>query len=625
MDLRSTPEQLSEAVLCYRDVMVEMRDGVCLATDIYLPANREGPFPAILERTPYGKHKPSRSELRAGANAPMTREETAAEFCGAGYALIFQDCRGRYRSEGVFTKYTAEGADGYDAIAWVAAQPWCSGKVCTMGLSYCAHTQLAAACLAPPALAGMILDSGGFSNAYRSGIRQGGAFELKQATWAWNQSQDSRAAEADPTMRAALAAEDVIAWFKRMPWSKGQSPVRWQPEYEAYLLDQWQSGTFNDYWKIVGLYAEGYYDKIPDIPILLMSSWYDVYVKATFDNFAGLDFGRHRPEVIMGPWTHGDRTKRIVGDVDFGPKAVFDGHAGETWSAFRIACFDRWLKGADAPAGEPPIRLFLMGGGSGNLTPAGHLDHGGRWISASYWPLPQARMTTFFLRADGSLSTERPASADDCLTYDFDPSHPVPTIGGALTSGRPVFEGGAFDQREDVRFFGCHEPGLPLSARPDVLSFETEPLDEDVAVVGPIEVELWVSSDALDTDFTAKLIDVYPSSKDFPTGFAMLLSDSIFRCRYRQSWEEPKPLTPGEVFRITIEPFATANLFKAGHRIRLDISSSNFPKFDVNPNTGGPEGIGRTFNIARNTVHMSAARPSRLLLRLISPKLLPDL
>ncbi len=510
-------------------------------------------------------------------------------------------------------------ADGYDTIAWVAAQRWCAGKVFTMGLSYCAHTQLAAACLAPPALAGMILDSGGFSNAYRSGIRQGGAFELKQATWAWNQARDSRAAEVDPTMRAALAAEDITAWFKRMPWSRGRSPVRWQPEYEAYLLDQWQRGTFDDYWKVVGLYAEGYYDKIPDIPILLMSSWYDVYVKTTFDNFTGLNFGKHRPQVIMGPWTHGDRTKRIVGDVDFGPNAVFDGHVGETWSAFRIACFDRWLKGAEVSASEPPIRLFLMGGGSGHLTPAGHLDHGGRWIAAAQWPLPEARATAFFLRADGSLSTERPVSADDCLTYDFDPSNPVPTIGGALTSGRPVFEGGAFDQREDVRFFGCNAPGLPLSARPDVLTFETEPLDEDVAVVGPIEIELWVSTDAPDTDFTAKLIDVYPSSKDFPTGFAMLLSDSIFRCRYRKSWEQPEPITPGEVFRITIEPFATANLFKAGHRIRLDVSSSNFPKFDVNPNTGGPEGIGRTFNIARNTVHISVNRSSNITLRLASP------
>ena len=200
------------------------------------------------------------------------------------------------------------------------------------------------------------------------------------------------------------------------------------------------------------------------------------------------------------------------------------------------------------------------------------------------------------------------------MTYDFDPSDPVPTIGGALTSGQPVFEGGAFDQREAPRFFGCRNPGLPLSARRDVLSFESTPLDQGLAVIGPITVELFVSSDAPDTDFTAKLIDVYPPSDDYPTGFAMILTDGIFRCRYRKGWDRPEELVPDEAFRITIEPFATANFFAKGHRIRLDISSSNFPKFDVNPNTGAPEGRGRTRRIARNTVFCDAVRPSRIVL-----------
>lgn len=198
----------------------------------------------------------------------------------------------------------------------------------------------------------------------------------------------------------------------------------------------------------------------------------------------------------------------------------------------------------------------------------------------------------------------------------------MPTIGGALTSGQPVFEGGAFDQREDPRFYGCTMPGLPLSFRPDVLMFETEPLEKDVAVVGEIAVELWVSSDALDTDFTAKLIDVHPPNEDYPTGFAMNISDGIFRCRYRESGEEPRPVVPGEIFRIVVEPFATANLFKAGHRIRIDISSSNFPKFDVNPNAGVPEGTGRVFVVALNTIHISAVHPSRVLLPLAEPGML---
>jgi putative CocE/NonD family hydrolase len=214
-----------------------------------------------------------------------------------------------------------------------------------MGLSYAAHTQMAAACLAPPALAVMILDSGGFSNAHRCGIRQGGAFELKQATWAWNHGMDSRLCEREPQVRTSLAAEDVTAWFKRMPWSEGNSPLRWEPEYEAYLLDQWRRGAFDDYWKKIGLYAAGYYQDIPDIPVLLMSSWYDAYVPTTFENYAGLNRGVRSPQVIMGPWTHGDRTMRVFGDVDFGPEAPFDGNVGESWMAVRLSFFDKWLKG----------------------------------------------------------------------------------------------------------------------------------------------------------------------------------------------------------------------------------------------------------------------------------------
>lgn len=595
-----------------RDVMVTLRDGVRLATDVYLPAQDDGPFHTILERTPYGKHLASRSELTLGRERPMSRAEVAAAFCSAGYAVVFQDCRGRYGSEGEFTKYLSEAPDGYDTIQWIADQPWCTGKVGTMGLSYAAHTQLAAACLAPPALAGMILDSGGFSNAYRCGIRQGGAFELKQATWAYNRAQEGRACAENPELRAALAAESIIDWFGRMPWSRGNSPIRWEPEYESYLLEQWQNGAFDDYWKALGIYAAGYYDRIPDIPVLLMSSWYDVYVPTTFENLAGLSRGNHRPELVMGPWTHGNRTQRIFGDVDFGSAAPFDGNIGESWLQFRIDCFDRWLKGA-APAKEVPVRLFVMGGGTGKKTEAGFLDHGGRWIEAASWPPPQVCESAFHLHADGTLSADGPAAADGSLTYDFDPRDPVPTIGGALTSGQPVFEGGAFDQREDRRFLGCRTPGLPLSSRPDVLMFETEPLTADITVIGPVELHLWVSSDALDTDFTAKLVDVHPPSVDYPTGFAMNLSDGIFRCRYRHSWEHPEPIRSGEVFEIVIELFATANLFKAGHRIRLDVSSSNFPKFDVNPNTGAPEGKGRAKNIARNTVHFGSGTPSRLL------------
>lgn len=627
MNLRATAADAAVSpagdIAVIRDVMVTMRDGVRLATDIYRPA-RDGvaldaPLPVLLERTPYGKHLQSRSEIDVGMHEPRLRADVAREFARGGYVVIFQDCRGRHGSEGDFTKYLSEAADGFDTMAWITRQPWCDGRIGTFGLSYAAHTQMAAACLNPPGLACMVLDSGGFSSAYRCGIRQGGAFELKQATWAYRQAKESRRAQADPSIARALEAEDIRDWFTAMPWAEGRSPVRWQPEYESYLLEQWRRGTFDAYWRQLGLYAAGHYDTLPKIPVMLMSSWYDAYVHTTFDNYAGLRREPQRAvEVIMGPWTHGNRNATAFGDVDFGHAASFDGNVAANWIAYRRQWFDRWLK-PDAPknAAGPRVRVFLMGGGSGRKTAAGKLDHGGRWLGAADWPPPDAQSRSYYLEPEGRLALAVPTIADARADYDFDPRDPVPTIGGALTSGEPVFEGGAFDQREDARFFGCTHPGLPLAARRDVLAFETAPLAEDVAVIGPVTVDLWVSSSAADTDFTAKLIDVHPPSADYPAGFAMNITDGIFRCRYRSGWDQPTPIVPGEAFRITIEPFATANLFKAGHRIRLDISSSNFPKFDVNPNTGGPEGRGRVANVARNSVYMDAARPSRLVLPVV--------
>jgi putative CocE/NonD family hydrolase len=613
----------ADDIAVIHDVMVTMRDGVRLATDVYRPARGgvalDAPLPVLLERTPYGKHLRSRSEIDVGMHEPRLRADVAREFARGGYVVIFQDCRGRHGSEGDFTKYLSEAADGFDTMAWITRQPWCDGRIGTFGLSYAAHTQMAAACLNPPGLSCMVLDSGGFSSAYRCGIRQGGAFELKQATWAYRQAKESRRAQADPSIARALEAEDICEWFTAMPWAEGRSPVRWQPEYESYLLEQWRHGTFDAYWQQLGLYAAGHYDTLPKIPVMLMSSWYDAYVHTTFDNYAGLRRDPQRAvEVIMGPWTHGNRNATAFGDVDFGSAASFDGNVAANWIACRRQWFDRWLK-PDAPenAVGPRVRVFLMGGGSGRKTAEGKLDHGGCWLGATDWPLPNAQSRSYYLEPEGRLALAVPTIADARADYDFDPRDPVPTIGGALTSGEPVFEGGAFDQREDARFFGCMHPGLPLAARRDVLAFETAPLAEDVAVIGPVTVELWVSSSAADTDFTAKLIDLHPPSADYPAGFAMNITDGIFRCRYRSGWDHPTPIVPGEAFRITIEPFATANLFKAGHRIRLDISSSNFPKFDINPNTGGPEGRGRVVDVARNSVYMDAARPSRLVLPVV--------
>ena len=606
-----------------RDVMIAMRDGVKLATDIYRPARdglaAGGRFPVILERTPYGKTQVSRSEIDVGMTTSRPRPEVAAWFVRQGYIVAYQDCRGRYASAGEFVKYLSDGEDGYDTVAWLAAQPWCNGKVATMGLSYAAHTQGSLACLNPPALAAMVIDSGAFSNAYQSGIRSGGAFEMKQVTWAFNQAKESPLAQANPLLRAALDQEDLIDWFKVMPWKPGHSPVRWIPEYEEYLFAQWTHGVFDGYWKQLGIYAEGYYDQFADVPQIHMSSWYDAYVRTATDNYVALSKKKRGPvRLIMGPWTHGDRSKSYAGDVDFGAAATIDNNLAPHWRAFRLRWFDHWVRGAaNGVDKEPAVRLFLMGGGSGRRNVDGRLDHGGRWIAGDDWPLPQAEFTRYYLHADGRLDTAKPAAKAAPRAYDYDPDDPVPTMGGPLTSGAPVFVGGAFNQVDDERFFGVRHPGLPLAARHDVLVFETPPLSADTAVIGPIVVHLYVASNCVDTDFTAKLVDVHPPNADYPRGFAMNLCDGILRCRYRKSWVKPALMTPGKACEITIEPFATCNLFRAGHRIRLDISSSNFPRYDVKSNTGEPDGRAQTRRIATNTVFVDRKRASHVVLPIV--------
>jgi putative CocE/NonD family hydrolase len=606
-----------------RNVMAPMRDGVRLACDVYRPAiggrPMEEPLPVLLERTPYGKDQVSRSERTAKNPAPKSRAEVAEYFTARGYVVVYQDCRGRYGSEGVFIKYLSDGADGYDTVVWLTKQPWCNGKVGTMGLSYAAHTQAALACLNPPGLAAMFLDSGGFSNAYQSGIRQGGAFELKQATWAFANARVSPRVQADPVASAALAAVDIRDWFMRMPWKPGHSPLQWAPEYEEYLFEQWTHGAFDDYWRQAGIWAEGFHDQYADVPMVHMSSWYDPYPRTATENYIALAKRKRGPvRLILGPWTHGDRSLTYAGDVDFGPNATLDGSLAEDYRDLRRRWFDRWLKGTDNGVDrEPPVRIFVMGGGSGRRTAEGRLDHGGRWRAEQDWPLPDTAYQPYYLHADGSLSPEAPADDPSPLAFDFDPRHPVPTIGGTISSGAPVMEGGAFDQVESERFFGSRPPYLPLATRPDVLVFQTAPLNEPVEVTGPITVRLWADSSCPDTDFTAKLIDVYPPNEDYPHGFAMNLTDGILRLRYRGSWEQPKLMTPGEIVTIEITPFPTSNLFAAGHRIRLDISSSNFPHFDVNPNTGAPEGTGQTARVATNRVYMDGARPSHVVLPVI--------
>ena len=623
----AAPDGPYEVVL-ESNVRVAMRDGVKLATDVYRPARGgkavAGRFPAIMERTPYGRNVTSfRDITQANPKTPKTRAEVAAVYVRQGYVVVFQDCRGRYDSEGEFVKYLSEGADGFDTCRWLVAQPWSDGRIGTMGLSYAAHTQGALACLNPPGLKAMVLDCGGFSNAYQDGIRQGGAFELKQVTWAYNLGLESPEAQKDPRLMAALKGVDLKAWFASMPWKPGHTPLSLIPDYEAYVLDQWRHGNFDAYWKQVGIYAEGSYGQYADAAMIHMSGWYDAYSRSTTDNYVALSKKKTGPvRLIMGPWTHGARSTTYSGDIEFGPGSTLDALGHGDYDAQRLAWFDRHLKGSSKADPDPPVRLFVMGGGAdgkgvAKKTPEGRLMHGGAWRTASAWPIADAKLTAFHLHADGALATAAPKAGDEPVSYDFDPNHPVPSIGGTITSGEPLMRGGGYDQREGPTVYGSRQPYLPLEARPDVLVFQTPPLKEDVEVTGAIEAELWIASDGPDTDFTIKLIDVYPPSADYPEGYALNLTDGILRCRYRDSWEKPTMMTPGQVYPIKVAAFPTSNLFKAGHRIRLDVSSSNFPHFDVNPNTGAPEGTGLTRRVAKNSVFVDAGRPSRVLLPVI--------
>ena len=604
---RSEPEY---EMLKQGDVMVPSRDGTLLATDVYLPSSGgnpvSGPFPTVMERTPYDKQAPGRAE-------------TALYFASRGYAVVFQDVRGRFKSQGAFVKYLDDPNDGHDTVEWIARQSWSNGKIGTFGISYGAHTQAALAATNPPHLACLFMDSGGFTNSYDNSCRNGGAFELRQITWAYTSATSSQEALQDPKVRAALEAEDLHRWFQRMPWKKGHSPLRWAPEYEDYIFQMWTSADFDDYWKQIGICNQLYFDYYSDVPQLHMGSWYDPYTLTTTQNYTGLSPIKKGPvHLLLGPWTHGAHDVSFAGDVDFGPQATIHSNLADDYNDLRLRWFDRWLKGMDNRVElKNSVRIFVMGDGDGRKNGLGRLNHGGRWRDEQEWPLARTRYAEFYFHADGFLSVEKPLSGIEPSRYLFDPRDPVPTIGGNISSGADIMEGGAFHQQESPRFYCSKEPYLPLASRHDVLVFQTPPLEEDVEVTGPISVKFWASSSAVDTDFTAKLVDVHPANDDYPQGFDMNITDGIIRARYRNSFEKAELMTPGQVYQFTIKLYPTSNLFARGHRIRVDVSSSNFPRLDVNPNTGEPLGLSRRTQVAENALYHDADHPSHILLPLI--------
>ncbi|MBI4473972.1 MAG: CocE/NonD family hydrolase [Acidobacteria bacterium] len=590
-----------DAVLFQKDVMIPTRGGTRLATDIYRPARNGVPveerLPILLQRTPYNKE---------GGGLV----EGAKYFVRNGYVVALQDIRGRYKSEGSFHKYDeVTASDGYDTIQWLAKLPYTDGKVGMWGTSYGAHTQADAAKLNPPNLKALLLNFGGLSNGWKVKVRNHGAFELgQQLGCAWEEAGSD-----DPAVRAALQAEPIEKWFTAMPLRKGLNPLSISPEFESYVIQEMTHGDYDEYWKGLGVNWAEHYAGTADIPMLHVGGWYDTYAASTLENYLGLSKTKRSPiRLMFGPWTHGGNANSTAGEVDFGRDAAMPNFSRE----LHLQWFDHYLKGKPSPVSSwPPIRLFVMGTGDGHKDANGRLYHGGYWRDEKEWPLPGTNFVKYYFKGDGSLDTGMPIAGSSPTTYRYDPHNPVPTIGGAFSG---ALRRGAFDQRERENGFpGSKPPYLPLKARPDVVVFQTEPLKEDVEVIGPIKVVLYASSTAVDTDFTAKLLDVYTPSKDFPNGFDMNLTDGIIRARYRNSPLRQELMKPGEVYQFVIEAFPTANVFKKGHRIRIDISSSNFPRFDVNPNTGEPLGQHRRMITADNSIHHDAVRPSHVVLPIV--------
>ena len=606
-----SPEEYEVGVV--KDLMVPMRDGVKLATDIYYPAKDGAPvpgkFPVLLSRTPYGKN-PSRPPDGTMTKEEQNRRNPATYFASRGYVVVLQDCRGRYNSEGTFYIDVNEGPDGYDAVEWAARQPWSNGKVGTFGASYLSQVQNALAVLRPPHLAAMFVMVGA-SDYYEEGAYRGGAYTLlHNLYYPLAFASTSQEAEKNPALRAAMleaiSSEHLGGWLSGYPFRPNASPVLLSPINQKWFQDQIDHYAFDDYWKQNGYNFEINYDKYPDIPIYFLSGWYDLFEHGSLRNFMGMAARHKSPtKLMMGPWVHGIGT-RGSGDVDFGPTAevrMVDQEA--RW-------FDQVLKGKNTGVlDEARVHVFVMGGGSGMRTQMnGRMDDGGEWFATTAWPPPESASRAYYLHADGSLSEKAPTE-EAPSAYAFDPHHPVPTIGGQIDSGKNFSPDGPRDQKCSLKIPYC-DNDLPLSSRRDVLTFETPPLDSDVTIAGAVTVDLWISSSAPDTDFTAKLVDVSAPNRDYPWGFAMNLEDRIIRARLAIDTSKPQLLKPGEVRKVTIDLLGVANRFQKGHRIRVDISSSNFPFFDVNPNTGERPGYQTHEQVAINTVYHDKDHPSRV-------------
>jgi putative CocE/NonD family hydrolase len=557
------------------DVDVPMRDGVVLRANVYRPA--DGRWPVLLTRLPYGKDLPL-------GNASLDPVQAARR----GYVVIVQDTRGRFMSEGDWRPFEAEAQDGVDTIAWAAGLPYADGQVGMYGMSYFGFTQWCAAIQQPPALKA-IVPAVTWCDPLNGMAFRGGAVELgSAASWGLQMGFDqlARAHRGNlPALGAAIAAlareldELGPAGYASLPLAEF-GPLRRHAVMDRFFeqLQRPMDRQLLDPITIVGKH-----DRV-QVPTFNVGGWYDIFLADTLANFSAMRRLGRPTKLLIGPWAH-TAYAMPVGELNFGFGAQLSFVNLESdFGRLQLRWFDHWLKGIDTGLlAQPPIRLFVMGA---NV-----------WRDEQEWPLARAVETPFYLRSDGALSAEPPGQ-ESSDRYTYDPRTPVPTYGGALLMA-PEFPTGPRDQRR-------------IEARPDVLVYTTPPLERDVEVTGPVRVELWACSSAPDTDFVARLVDVYPD------GRAYNLTDGIIRARYRDG-EQPSLLEPGQPYRFTIDLWATSNVFKAGHAIRLQVTSSNFPRWDRNPNTGHPLGQDgpADLRVAEQTILHDAAHPSHVVLPIV--------
>jgi putative CocE/NonD family hydrolase len=582
----SVDQQLSQPIYDVEqrdDVAIPMRDGTVMRADVYVPVGLDI-APALIERTPYNKK--SSSEIQV--NAP-------SYFASRGYAVVIQDVRGRFASDGEFYPFRDDGwglfRDGYDTVEWVAAQEWCDGKVGTIGGSYSGATQYRLAPTRPPHLVAQFVRESS-SDYHEEWVYRGGAMELGfSLNWALGVTLSNlphlvdkeHLDNARSTIKSAV--DEFATWARHLPLHPMPPITGLSDWFNEWLLHP-DDGPYWWQWNVAQRHRD------IDVPIYHLGAWFDCFLRGTLENFIGItrhgrsENTRKNQKLIVGPWIHGPQNVAVskVGEFEFGPDAAL------ALNDLRLAWFDYWLKGIETGImDEPPVRYFTMGAN--------------RWQTASAWPPPDARSLVMYLRNskpdgagtgaaslnDGGLTLEAPGASEAPAGYVANPHDPIPVLGGGWL-GSP---NGPYDQR-------------PIEAR--LLTYTSAPLKANVEVTGHVTATLFAMTTATDTDWVVRLSDVSPD------GVSRLVADGVLRARYRHSRAKPELLRPHQVERFDVDLWATSNLFQAGHRIRVAVASSCFPRWDANLQTGGPFAHEAVGQVASNTVFHDAFRPSHITL-----------